>query len=260
MRLFSSRAKNQFAPRSISAHKQPGRGKQVWVWLLGIIAVLILVGAGWQYAHDSYFAIDGVEIVKEVAVTPDVVPADQLNRLAATLQGTSLLSLDVARLEQEWSDRFPSIERIIIRKNYPDLVEVRYIPRLAYSQLVSPEKNYLVDRSGFIFAESAYDKVPMLLTDQLEIEVGEQTSSEGLRLGLKLVESLRNANPKLKDIVLKDDQLEVNLAKEPRILIASDRPAEPTIEEIEALLSTFAEEDSYPKEVDLRFARPVLRY
>src|SRR5690606_30747768 len=198
--------------------------------------------------------------IETIGVQPDVVPRDQMSKLAKLIEGTSLLTLDVERMDKEWREKLTSVTVFEIINKYPQTLEVRYTPRAAYSQLASPDGVFLADRNGYIFAEASSTALPKLTTDASVSEVGKTASAEGIMLGMYLIKGLRNTTPRLQSIVLEEGQLEVKLASSTLILINEERDAVPTTEQIQTLLAKFEQDKKYPKEIDMRFDRPVLRY
>lgn len=260
MALFSRKKRNQFAAKSITPRREESKKGRTVLWIAIILVLLIGAASLAEYIHQQHFSVDHISIRRQVETEPHVVPEDQLARLTDPLKGSSMVLLDESRLEAEWLSRFPSIESIDIVRNFPNELEVRYIPKVAYTQLVASDSTYLVDRKGFVFAEASLSTVPTLTTDSVEIEIGKVTSAKGVKLGLLLVEGLRGIEPTLKEIILRQQELEVVLARQPKILVSVDRNAEVVIAELTSLLHKFAKDESYPKEVDLRYQRPVLRY
>lgn len=261
MKLFSRNKKNQFAPRNITLPEARRTGPRRWVWvLIGIVTIGILV-AILQYTLTQVFKIEKVQVELLVESKPFVAPVEQMNKLAANLKGDSLILLNEQDIMHDWQTRMPSLEKVYVHKELPNTVIIEYVPRVAYSQLVSPQDTFLVDREGYIFAKTEQvDYLPKVLTDQEDIAIGTTTSAKGVRLSQHLIEGLRNTNPRLKSILLRDGVLEITMTGDPKLLISDDKAALPTLREINAIFSKFAADEKYAKEVDMRFDRPVLRY
>jgi cell division septal protein FtsQ len=227
--------------------------------MIGGLLVALAVGS-WYGAQTYFFTIDDVSIVEQVGVQPKVVPVKELRQLADGLKGDSLWLLSEQSLRTVWLERFPTIERITVEKRYPGTLVISYVPRVAFCQLVAPNGTYLVDRDGFIFAKSSHPTLPKLATNEILAGVGKQTSARGVKLGLNLVDGLRNAEPRVVDVLLRGNQLDITLTGDPKIYISDTRSAGPSLLEIKALLFKFKQENRYPKELDLRFERPLIRY
>ncbi len=223
--------------------------------------MIAAVVVGWQLVQTKLFQIEEIKVEQLVQVTPQVVPNDQLQRLASGLRGDSLLLLNQQQIVDSWLTRLPSLEELYLKKEFPNRLIIQYIPRVAFSQLVSPTNTFLVDREGFIFAKNeTVDYLPKVIIDQGDVTVGKSTSAKGLRLAQHLIEGLRNTSPKLVSILFRHNWLELTMSSEPRILVGDDKLPMSTIQEISALFSKFAQDKNYPKEVDMRYDRPILRY
>ena len=261
MKLRTRKTQNQFAPKNITLSEHRGGKWGKWVWIiLGVVLIGVLV-AGWQLAQTRLFKIESVQVIQLVGVKPAVVPNDQLQRLASGVQGESLLLLSEKELIDDWLTRMPTLESIYVEKEFPDKLIIQYVPRVAFSQLVSPSSAYLVDRDGYLFAKNEpVDYLPKVMTDQEDVAVGKKTSAKGVRLAQQLIEGLRNTSPRLVNVLLRNGVLEVAMTGDPRLLISESRSARPTLLELETLFAKFAQEEKFPKEVDMRYDRPVLRY
>ena len=261
MKLPARKTQNQFAPKNITLSERRGRRLGKWVWIIVGLALIGALVLGWQLIQSRLFKVESVQVVQLVGVKPAVVPNDQLQRLANGMQGESLLLLNDKKLTDDWLTRMPTLESMYIQKEYPNKLIIQYVPRVAYSQLVSPSSAFLVDRKGYIFAKNdPVDYLPKVMIDQEDIAVGQNTSAKGVRLAQQLVEGLRNTNPRLVNVLLRNGVLEVSMTGDPRLLISESRSAKPTLLELETLFSKFAQEEKFPKEVDMRYDRPVLRY
>lgn len=261
MKLFSRKTTNQFAPRTITLSDSRHHRSMKWVWIVVGILLIVLLVVGWQLLQTRMFRVEVVKVVQLVQSKPHVVPNDQLQKLASGIRGESLLLMNEQEIAEDWLHRMPALEKMFIKKIYPNQLVIEYVPRVAFSQLVAPSSGYLVDREGYIFAKhTPVDYLPKVFTDQNNVKVGESTSAKGLRLAQNLIVGLRNTNPRLVSILFHESWLELTMTGDPRIFISGDKAALPTLKEISVLFNKFATDEKYPKEIDMRYDRPVLRY
>ena len=256
------RSKNQFAPR-INTPRPETKPRNKWLYIIpAIIALVAIAIGGWQYVNSQVLVIGQVNIEQLMQAHPDVAPHEQMRNLTQELLGDSLLMHNDQALIEDWLKRMPAVDKISTHKEYPSTLVIKFIPRVALSQLDTKQGNFLVDRRGNIFAKTAesVEKLPTLTVSDDTLQVGQTISAEGIKLGLMLVEGLRTTEPRLESIVLQKGQLDVTLASNPKILINESRPANTTLLEIETLLNKFKEDKKYPKELDMRYSRPILRY
>lgn len=229
-----------------------------WVWLT-VAAVLVLSVIMWLVSS-KFMTVKKVTVVDQVRVLPDVVSVNAITNETKTWQGRWLWT-NTHKLEQTILTRYPTVASVEVSSHFPDQLMVTVLPRIPLCQLVTPDGSYLVDRHGFIFARltQPVDYLPMLQASA-KPKVGTTVSTVGLGLGLALISNLRSAQPSLQQVSLHDQQLDVVLDGPPLIMVADSRPSQQVISEINALLKTFAQEQKYPKTVDMRFDRPVLTY
>lgn len=229
-----------------------------WVWT-GFLLVAIIIFVWWAMST-KFLTIKRVVIVDQVHVTPQVVPLEQLGQSADKWRGKWLWA-DTKKLQSTMLKQFPALASASVSTRFPDTLELRFLPRVALCQLITPTGIYLVDRTGIIFArlDKPTGVLPTLQAATRPV-VGKQVSATGVTLGLAIVSAIRNTEPSLQQVSLHDGQLDIKLAGPPLIYIDDNRQPDDVIPELLALLRRFAADNRYPIEVDMRFDRPVLRY
>lgn len=229
-----------------------------WV-LVSILIILSTLFAVWLIGG-NFFTLKQIVVVQQVRSQPDVMPLGSIDQKVVAWRGRWLWS-DTHAMEEEIQTEFPAVSKAEVHIEFPDRLTVGVLPRVAVCQLVTPDGTFLVDRTGFVFGQIAKpaEFLPTLQIDS-KPEVGKAISAAGLRLGLAFVTGLRSSSPSLTAVVIHDGRLDVSLSGPPRIIISEDRSPDLAVEQLQAMLLTFARQQKYPIEVDMRFERPVLRY
>lgn len=229
-----------------------------WV-IIGFLACLTILFIVWLVGG-KFLTIKEVVVVQQVRSQPDVMPMGSIDQKAVGWRGRWLWT-DTSAMQQEILQEFPAVSKAEVSVEFPDRLTVALLPRVAICQLVTPDGVFLVDKSGLVFGQvgEPVSFLPTLQTDS-KPEVGKTISTSGLRLALALVTTIRGADRSISQVTMHDGQLDVLLNGPPRILLADQRSPEKSVEEIGALLASFAQQQRYPVEIDMRFDRPVLRY
>lgn len=230
--------------------------KSIWA-AAGIF--IIIFSLSWA-VKDRIFTVKRVEIVQQVAVSPDVMPMTDIQNYANRQAGTWLW-LKRQGFAAGLLKKYPSVRQAEVVVHFPDTLEIDLLPRVALCQLVTPSGTFLADRSGFVFARlsQAAQKLPQIKTNK-QPEIGSTVSSQGLTLSLSLITGLRANQPPLQGIDLHDGQLDVRLDGPPLIMVSEDAQADVVLAQIKALMDKFNNEHRFPQQLDMRFERPVIRY
>ncbi len=247
--------------RNRSADVLPMRRYRKWkVWLVSGSVLLVIILLGWWTISTKFLTVKHVKVLYQVTVAPMVVPQDRVVKTAEQLKGAWIWQ-ETSDMEQKLVADYPPIASVSTTVSWPDTVTMEVLPRVPLCQMVTPQGVYLLDRSGFIFArvESEQEFLPTIQADT-RVEVGRQISSNSVSLGLQLINGLRSTQPSLQRLDLHDGQLDVHLDGPPLIYVGDDKSADEVLPQLEVLLKKFVDEDKYPKEVDMRYDRPVLRY
>lgn len=168
MRLFSITRKNRrrdadfvFAVKS-GAGGSGGKVARVRWWvkpLLGLVAMLILVGAGrWgmQLAQDHWLhRIRGLAIQRVAVFREGLLSEDEVRRLAGVDPGRNALTVDLYQVRQSLL-RHPRIEEARVEIEFPDVLRVSVRERIPVARLVLPplgsaQAYYLIDEQGAVF-------------------------------------------------------------------------------------------------------------
>jgi hypothetical protein len=229
-----------------------------WIWVS--LAVLIVLVGSWWLIHDRFLTIKHVDVIQQVEVQPKVVPMAAIQKSLESQQG-KWLWLNTTSLSQRMLQQFPSLASVQIISHFPDKLEVDLLPRVPLCQLITPSGVFLVDRQGFIFArlDTMADHLLQLKISS-QPEIGKRLSTNGLKLGLVLITTLRTTSPALQQINLHDGQLDVQFEGRLLVMVADTQKSEVVLPQLLALLHDFVTQNKLPVEVDMRYDRPVLRY
>ncbi|MDO8301820.1 MAG: hypothetical protein Q7T18_01120, partial [Sedimentisphaerales bacterium] len=114
--------------------------------IIGITG-LLLVGATYQLAqyflyHSSYFK------VKKIVLSPTLSVIDKRDLLS--LQGRSLVNIDIRAFYDELNVKYPQISDLRITKQFPDQVRVTGLARLPFAQVNYKNRLITIDVDGIV--------------------------------------------------------------------------------------------------------------
>ncbi len=273
--MFKRRRTNPLQPQSVNprqgavsarvpTYNQPSsswaaRHKLVLILISSLIGIGILV-AIWQLVNTSWLVVRHIQATQLVMVDPEVVTESQVSQTLQAYQGQSLVLLNESKLNQDLTQKLAGIAAVYVVKEYPSTLKVQFQPHIALAQIVAPQGRFLVNQKGLIFSDKPSHNLPQIVTQNANLKVGDTIPAQGVDVALHLITGLRQIEPGLASITLNNQQLDVLLDKDPKILVGLQLPADQVVLTIIDLLQTFKEQQKTPKVVDLRFDRPVLQY
>lgn len=134
---------------------------------LGIVAALVVVGAGLFYLHQQgtfvleKFVITGNSQISELAVISEL----------EYLKGRGMFAFSTAEIEDKLLTAFPYLKSVYARKKLPGEVDIEVVERFPVMSYVNLSGVYLIDEESVVVNQLASQEVAALTNDeQLVIE------------------------------------------------------------------------------------------
>lgn len=189
--------------------------------------------------------------------------------LGKKIQGKSIFFLDLAQLEKELPKKFPQIKKISFQKKLPDQLLIRVEERKPVAVLrtgapASPSGRhyFLVDKEGVVFAKSAtFSGVPLLFLPEEETpSLGKEIGKGRVNSACKIISLLGEKGIEAEKVFLKEGEIEIILQEKIKIIFPGQNDFSFKVASLQSILSSLKMEGKIPKEIDLRFERPVVRF
>jgi cell division septal protein FtsQ len=244
------------------------------VVLFFILVVVLAFRSDLFVVHEVSIRVEPQEAVvslvaDEVKLATDLAKSQSLGR--------SIFFVDTARIVGEVKKNFLTIRDVSVAKDYPNRLTFTFFPRLAAAEIDvwpapasasagrrgKPEERLVSDEEGFLFARVASrSALPAIdVSVEGEVKVGERLPGERIRFALDLMEALKSREMAAAEIALKgEESVQVRLRSGTLVIFSQSKEREKQLAALQTLLSRHRMEGRRAKEIDLRFAKPVVRY
>jgi hypothetical protein len=224
------------------------------------LVVVVVAGGVWWAIDQRFLTVKQVAVVTLVRVEPDVVNETTITQAANRWRGRWLW-VDTTELRQRIKEVQPAVDRVEVSVSWPDQLRVELLPRVPLCQIVTTDGTYLIDRDGVVFAslDQPAANVPRLQAET-KPQLGKTVSASGAVLGLAVISSLRGVEPGLKEARLADGQLTFSMQNNMTVIMPDSGQANKLIPEMKVLWQRFEEDKKFPKQLDMRFERPVMKW
>lgn len=158
--------------------------KNRFFWL-GILILIILGGIFYSIYFYSFFQVKEIKIVGNQKVASkdiDDLAQSQIWGKILFTQTKSIFLVDFNKVKSGLLEKFPQINKVVLKRNFPDKVQILVEERKAVAIFISNEDNLLIDREGIVF-EKVYNDMPEFLM------MKNLTSQKDLNLGEKAIEA-----------------------------------------------------------------------
>lgn len=139
-------------PARLKNPSERGKGKTVLALFLS--AVIIIYGTYAVFFSD-FFLIETYEVVEEGTVIAD---NERINTILQKTLGKNLVLISEEELIQKIKDQHPEIEKLQVKKIFPDKVKIEYTKYPTVANLVNivdiVQKKFLIDSQGFLVEEN----------------------------------------------------------------------------------------------------------
>lgn len=191
--------------RQKKSTKKTIRFKQILKGLAVVCFFVFIIFSSFKmitYLKDSNFFR-----VKEINVKgTHFLLKEDITKALSVKPGMSIFEIDIDRLKERLKKE-PWIREARVERRFPNTLNIDIQERVPFAVLLSKER-YLLDDSGFVIKRVDDEKQanPLIKgAENVDIEIGNRVSKEGVRKGLEILKSLKSAGLyDLKDISMID--------------------------------------------------------
>ncbi len=177
---------------------------------------------------------------------------------------TNLFGFDMKKVARDISLRHPELASVFVRRQFPDTLVIVAQRRKSIA-IVGIEKNYSVDKDGFILPYESQDKdLPRIVgADHQQIELYAKALSPRLKKALELLEQLERCEISPQYKILNIDVRQYSniifyLANRIEVRMGEGAFKKKAIL-LSRILKQLKTSDSVPKYIDMRFDNPVVK-
>jgi len=184
-------------------------------------------------------------------------------RISEEVLGRSIVFLDPGKVEGKIKGEFLTIKGIKVTKRLPDGLFINVLVRVPLARVRTKEDRLLlVDVEGLLFREASSEKLPIIdLGESFEGSLGEVVGGEEVRAYLETLDVVGEKGLVITSIALKPRMIELVLNKTgPKVLLSVEESIIEQVELFTQILKRYKVAGRVPKQVDLRFSRPVVRF
>ena len=226
-----------------------------------IVAAAVFLGArqAAQALFESrYFKIKTVEIDRTLSFLD--------KRDFASLNGKSILSVDVTRFQRSLTGKYPQMAQADITKKFPNKILVSARKRAPFAQVYIQNKTFLIDDQGIVLfgAPGKEEELPLIsgIFSRRRISTGSVLGGESTLLALNIIKEFQN-NHSLSSYVVKkidvDNLKEIDFRLSNGLKIIVDKTdIERKMDTLALVLARNRLDTEQVKYIDLRFKDPIL--
>lgn len=183
-------------------------------------------------------------------------------RIAEEVLGRSIFFLDDKDVEAKLKKVFLTVKTLEIAKKLPDKVFINVSVRVPLAQVkVREGKLLLVDAEGLLFREASGENLPVIdLSESFTGSLGEIIGGEEVGAYLEALNVVKEKGLAASAITLKPGMVELKLKAGPAVFLSVKSPVADQVELLAQILKRYKLTGRTPKQVDLRFSRPVVRF
>ena len=142
--------------RALSSRKRRNI-KRNFILFVKITALLFLLGAlvfGFNYLYNSkYFKIKTITLVGNSHYTDE-----QIKKVANVAIGANIFEINKKNIEDSLASELTWISSILLKKIFPDRIEISVTERKPYIRLVYSGKYYILDKEAVVLDEISSDR------------------------------------------------------------------------------------------------------
>ena len=236
---------------------------------IAVIRLIVFLFIGsilfWIYSRTVDFLTNAdIFDIKEVMVDQSISFIDTQPLVA--LKGQNIFSVDLEKIHQHISNRYPQISQLRITRQFPDTVKVLAKKRDVLLQIQTGNKFLIVDTEGvtmfYTAVPLAYPRVHGIPLQGHKVTLGTVSSIKELSFAVRLLTLLKSHphTSRLKVISLDAGNLsKLELMVMPNIKIIIDQEDLPQkVDMLELLLQNGKINWNNVKYVDIRFKEPII--
>ncbi|MFZ5844870.1 MAG: cell division protein FtsQ/DivIB [Patescibacteria group bacterium] len=228
-----------------------GRSRKFWRFL----SFLIVTGILTLVISSTIDRIFKIKVIKVIGVGVEM----QVERSRLP---QNLLFFPTRQIENEIKKHQPLVETVIIRKKYPQTLEIEVKRRFAIARLKTSRGELQLDKDGVVMGDEQRlsSDLPILFFPQEgEFKTGTVVSDQSVRQALKFVE-LTQGFLQTFEISKLDDKSLRSRSEKTEIFFPQQGDLHELASTLQTLTTGFRIKGTLPKLMDLRFEKPIVTF
>ena len=186
--------------------------------------------------------------------------------LSEPLLGENLLTVDLRRLSQALKNQQPALKEVRIVRQLPNTLRIEPVSRVAVAQ-VKLDRWYPVDDAGFVMSQADTQPLDRLIrivgVDRAAVRPGQENDEERLKLGLRVVKTVRRAPFSMSRRVLEvnvsdPQQIRFLMEGNTEVRCGTEAELEAHLQRLRTALKAIARQSLDAQYIDVRFHEPVV--
>jgi cell division septal protein FtsQ len=186
--------------------------------------------------------------------------------LSEPLLGENLLTIDLRRLSRSLKAQQPALKEIRIVRQLPNTLRIEPISRTPVAQ-VKLDRWYPVDGAGFVMPKAETQPLDRLIrivgVDRAAVRPGQENDEERLRLGLRVLTTVRRAPFSISRRVLEvnvsdPQQIRFLMDGDTEVRCGTEAELDAHLARLRAALKAMSRQSLDAQYIDVRFHEPVV--
>lgn len=155
----------------------------------------------------------------------------------------------------------PQIKNVIVRKKLPDTLILYAEERKPLFIATDRSKftYFIADSEGVVFAQVNNSALPVLQTERISLKVGVKLDRRRETTAVKYIAAIDTNGLELKEIIVGEKGLHLGVDSV-HVVVNADEYNKEKLKALQILLKRFTIEGRKPREIDLRFEKPVVKF
>lgn len=220
--------------------------------LLVFFMVLISLFFAWRLvAEASFFKVTSVTIEGDPQnlVTAEIVEAS-LGQNLAFFPESMIRSIVIENL---------TVSEVSFSKAFPSTVVVTVSFRQPVLTWQSSHGRYLVDKEGLAYKLASGEPLPQVSATSSQIDLGDRLSDQEIELSLRILE-ITEGKFSVLTIFFQDRDVRIQLSSGVEVILDSRGDITQMQETLQLILGQAKIEGRIPRQIDLRYSKPLVNY
>jgi hypothetical protein len=200
----------------------------------------------------------------EVFQISKIESSNYYSPLFLKLGGKNLLKFDEVSFARELENEDPTIKKVIVKKMVPNTLVILFEKRRPLFVVTDREEAdfFFADEEGKVFAKignSESFNLPILKTERISLKEGVILDNSNEKAAVSLFINANKLSLDFKELAVNGERL-VMSKNEAKIIFDSGNFDNLKLEALQLLLKRFTIEGKKPKEINLRFDKPIIKF
>jgi len=225
----------------------------------------LLVGSFYFIIFSSFFQIKEIKISGNQKISEIEIKKIVLNKIKKKIffyHTKSIFLTNSKKIEKELSENFPLIEKVILKKDFPETLLIKITERKPFALLCQDEDCYFFDKEGVVFEKGKGDLITVKKRNlKKNLSLGDKVfEKKELKAILEIEKEISGEfKIKIKKMTLENESLTVYVSEGYRIIFDLNKSIQEQLFNLGVVLSKkiSTEERKKLEYIDLRFGNRV---